>query len=285
MTNPVQIGDATLYLGDCLEILPTLGKVDCVVTSPPYGQQRDYGAKISDWRALVSGAITATPAHETTQILVNLGLIHSNGEVVPYWQDLIDDMRTDGWRHFGWYVWDKGFGLPGNWSGRLGPAHEFVFHFNKQSIEVTKWVKTKGYNHGGAGLRRPDGSLSGISSPDKIGQAFKVSDSVLRITPHQARGGLENQHPAIFPIELPNSLIRSFSTANDTILDPFMGSGTTGVACAKLGRKFIGVEIEEKYFDIACARIEEAYKQRDLFINVETEHTKAEQMPLLREDL
>ena len=56
------------------------------------------------------------------------------------------------------------------------------------------------------------------------------------------------------------------SSDGETILDPFMGSGTTGVACAKLGRKFIGIELEKKYFDIACQRIEEAYQQPDMFI-------------------
>lgn len=60
-----------------------------------------------------------------------------------------------------------------------------------------------------------------------------------------------------------------------TVLDPFMGSGTTGVACAKMGRKFIGIEIEPKYFDIACKRIEEAYKQPDMFVELPK---KAEQI-------
>tara|TARA_Y100000310_G_scaffold340489_1_gene436439 strand:- start:644 stop:880 length:237 start_codon:yes stop_codon:yes gene_type:complete len=68
-------------------------------------------------------------------------------------------------------------------------------------------------------------------------------------------------------------LVNLFTNPDQAILDPFMGSGTTGVACAKLGRKFIGIEIEPKYFDIACARIEEAYRQGDFFI----ERPKAEQ--------
>jgi len=72
------------------------------------------------------------------------------------------------------------------------------------------------------------------------------------------------EHPAPFPVELPYRAIET--TGAGLILDPFMGSGTTGVACARLGRKFIGIEIEEKYFDIACRRIEQAYRQRDLFI-------------------
>jgi len=73
------------------------------------------------------------------------------------------------------------------------------------------------------------------------------------------------KHPAIFPERLAIDHARSWTKGNDTILDPFMGSGTTGVACANLGRKFIGIEIEPKYFDIACERIENAQRQERLF--------------------
>lgn len=73
-------------------------------------------------------------------------------------------------------------------------------------------------------------------------------------------------HPNEKPIKLVNRFIRLHTIEGQTVLDPFMGSGTTGVACAKMGRKFIGIEIEPKYFDIACKRIEEAYRQPDMFV-------------------
>jgi len=73
-------------------------------------------------------------------------------------------------------------------------------------------------------------------------------------------------HPTQKPIEVMCWCIERLPDGANTILDPFMGSGTTGVACAKLGRKFIGIEIEPKYFDIACRRIEAAYAQPDMFI-------------------
>jgi DNA modification methylase len=264
MTGRVEhIGDATLYLGDCLEILPTLGKVDVVITSPPYGQQRDYGAKITDWRGLVSGAITNTPAHEATQILVNLGLIHKDGAVVPYWQDLIDDMKASGWRLFGWYVWDKGSGLPGDWNGRFAPAHEFIFHFNRTAIRPEKFVRTKSAGKVHGSFTQKNGTRKPMTQNGSPIQSMKISDSVIRIPPQKARGGPEAEHPAVFPVNLPKWLSQSWPGVT---LDPFMGSGTTGVACAKLGRKFIGIEIEPKYFDIACRRIDDAYKQADLFI-------------------
>ena len=85
------------------------------------------------------------------------------------------------------------------------------------------------------------------------------------------------EHPVAYPEELPRRCIMATTDTGETILDPFMGSGTTGVACAKLGRKFVGIEIEPKYFEIACRRIEEAYRQPDFFIEPPK---KAEQLAL-----
>ena len=225
-----------------------------ITLAPLTGSNMDYGAKIWDWRSLVSGAITATRGDP--QILVNLGLIHREGEVIEYWNDLIQDMRSVGWRLFGWYVWDQGDGLPGNWNGRLAPSHEFVFHFNKSARILNKWLKPKKMRvASGTGMRRADGTISGISSPHLCGQETKIQDSVIRVYRQMSRNGPEKDHPAVFPVLLPSELAQSFTDPGQTILDPFMGSGTTGVAAVKLGRKFIGIEIEPKYLDIACRRI------------------------------
>ncbi|NCO88161.1 MAG: site-specific DNA-methyltransferase, partial [Rhodobacterales bacterium] len=94
-------------------------------TSPPYAQQRDYGAakeKVGDWDALMQGVFAAAPVTDDAQVLVNLGLVHRSGEWQPYWEGWIEWMRTSGWRRFGWYVWDQGPGLPGDWNGRLAPS-------------------------------------------------------------------------------------------------------------------------------------------------------------------
>ena len=147
----------TLYLGNCVDILPTLPPADAVVTSPPYGQQRDYGRKIDDWRAVVSGALKAAPDGGKTQVLVNLGMFHRDGEVVTYWEPFIGDMRAAGWRLFGWYVWDQLSGMMGDWGGRLAPSFEFVFHFNRdaRSVNKTKPTVTVGKLHSG-NMRNPD---------------------------------------------------------------------------------------------------------------------------------
>jgi len=97
MTEKVQIGDATLYHGDCLEILPTLDKVDAVITSPPYANQRTYGGQMEDWDSTMDALLNAPDS----QILVNLGQVHVDGEVNMYWEPWRERMRSHGWRFFG----------------------------------------------------------------------------------------------------------------------------------------------------------------------------------------
>jgi DNA modification methylase len=258
------IGDATLYLGDCRDILPTLGPVDAVVTSPPYAQQRDYGAKIDDWRGLMAQAIGPTPDAGATQILVNLGLIHKDGRVLRYWDGFIEDMEAVGWRHFGWYVWDQGAGQAGDWNGRLGPSHEFVFHFNREARKPNKTKRTLGGKIHGPNIRAADGTAAPKTGQGDVVQPFKIPDSVIR-APRETAGGWEAAHPARYSVPFARDLVEAYTAPHDVVLDPFMGSGTTGVVCANLGRRFIGCEIEPAYFDIACRRIAEAYRQPRLF--------------------
>lgn len=97
-------------------------------------------------------------------------------------------------------------------------------------------------------------------------------------------GEARGDHPTQKPIEVMRWCIGHLPFPNRLILDPFMGSGTTGVACVKLGRQFIGIERESKYFDIACRRIEKAYAQPDLFVNAEAPPPKAEQMSLVLDE-
>ena len=212
-TRKEQIGDCTLYQGDCMEILPTLGKVDAVVTDPPYG----IGQHGGQWRdRLRNGRKTGH------RMLPNLGwdIARPNANTFSaliaccwhqifwggnYFADMLPPSR-------GWLYWDK----------RMGG--EFS-----------------------------DGEL-----------AWTNLDMVLRsITYCNKEHGKE--HPTQKPIRVMLWCL-GFLPDAETILDPFMGSGTTGVACVQLGRKFIGIEIEPRYFDIACKRIEDAHRQGDLFV-------------------
>lgn len=167
------------------------GKFRMVVTSPPYSNQREYEVGEIDWLALANGFFDAAiPATDLNcDILVNLGLVHSDGAVDAYWDAWLQHCKSAGWPLYGWYVWDKGNGAPGEWNGRLAPAHEFIFHFNSGRKPANKVVEAKGAARaGGASFRQKDGRLKRATSPDKIGQPFKVPDSVIRIGSEKTRG-------------------------------------------------------------------------------------------------
>lgn len=268
----------TLYCGDARDIVPEIERVRCVVTSPPYGKQRDYGAKISDWRQLVSGVLSGVKDSGDTQLLINLGLVHSDGAVDVYWGGFLDDMADANWRLFGWYVWDHGSGMAGDWNGRLAPSFEFVFHFNRTPRAVNKTKPTLGGKIHGPNIRNADGTANAKSHEGRPVNPTKIPDNVIRV-PRETSGGFAAAHPARFPEAFARELVEPFSAIGELVLDPFLGSGTTGVAAVKLGRQFTGIEIDPGYFDIACRRIAAALKEPDLFIEA-PQPMKQEALPL-----
>jgi DNA modification methylase/ParB-like chromosome segregation protein Spo0J len=227
-------------------------------TSPPYGSQRDYTTGgVSDWDALMQGAFrhVSDVMAEDGQVLVNLSLIHRDGEWVPYWRGWLDWMRAQGWRRFALYAWDQGPGLPGDWNGRLAPAFELVFHLNRTARQANKIVPCKwaGDPLHMTGLRRADGTMSGCTHEGRPIQPFRVPDSVLRITRHKARG-IETEHPAVFPVALPEFLMRAYTDAGEVVFEPFAGSGTTILAGQRTGRRVRAIELAPEYVDLAIAR-------------------------------
>jgi len=243
---------------DAVDKLMAGQRADLLFTSPPYAQQRDYKKEISDWDGLMNGVFAAAPVKDGAQILVNLGLVHESGRVNCYWDAWLDFMGANGWPLFGWYVWDKGFGLPGNWNGRLAPAHEFIFHFSKGGNKpANKWVDKKPENIGkikhGTGMRGKDGKMSGVASPDAGCQPTKVADSVIRVSPHMARQG-SNTHPAMFPVALCEHIYRSYAKAGDWLFEPFSGSGTSIIACENMGMNCAAMELAPEYTDVAIKR-------------------------------
>jgi len=233
-------------------------QADLCFTSPPYGQQRDYkSGGISDWDALMQGVFSILPVKHDAQVLVNLGMIHRDGEWMPYWDGWVEWMRSAGWRRFGWYVWDQGPGLPGDWNGRLAPSHEFIFHFNRvaERARKTKAKKPESieYNDHGNGMRRKDGKMSGVSSPHLSLQSHKIPDSVVRVMRHKARG-IECEHPAVFPVDLVSEMLTAFSDPDDLVFEPFCGSGTQLISAQKNGRSCYGMELAPVYTDVAVRR-------------------------------
>lgn len=203
MTRVETIGKATLYLGDCREILPTLGKVDAVVTDPPYGI-----------------GIAANPVRQAHEKM------DWDNSVPP--PELIDAM-VDAAPHA--IIWGGNyFALP--------PAQCFLI-----------WDKMQPHDFS---LAMAEIAWTNIKKPAKM---FRLS-----VTSYA------KEHPTQKPDALMKWCIGHLPDPAHSILDPFMGSGTTGVAAVQMGRKFIGIEREPKYFDIACKRIEDAQRQGDMFI-------------------
>lgn len=250
------VGDST----DPATVARLLGgeQVDCVFTSPPYDQQRTYEGKMaSDWRALLAGVCAAMLPHleDDAQVFVNLGLVHRDGRVVRYWDGLIADLDAAAWPLFGWYVWDKLNGMPGDWNGRLAPAHEWVFHFCRESLKPNKTVKTKREgDRVGSTQRNPDGSLKSFTRAGAAIQPYKIPDSVVRLSPMMERGSSVGDHPAVFPIALPETFMQAY--AGGLWYEPFCGSGTSIIAAHRTGRRCYGVELNPRYADIVLRRAE-----------------------------
>lgn len=267
----LRCGDATS--SDDFKALAKGSRIDLVFTSPPYAQQREYGdaSHVTDWDALMQGTFAACDTKAlspTCQILVNLGLVHRDGDWLAYWTHWIDWMKSRGWRRFGWYVWDQGFGLPGEWNGRLAPSFEFVFHFNKAGRTVNKTkakheenIKVRGVagigrGHGRSTMRGKDGKTKAFGNPEASAAPFKIPDSVLRITRQVGKIARDLDHPAVFPVALPAEIIDAFAPLGATIYEPFCGSGSQIIAAEKTGRRCLAMEIEPGYCDVAVARWE-----------------------------
>lgn len=233
MTQPVTIGNATLYLGDCREILPALGMVDAVITDPPYGRKTHEGARTR---------LDANGKETGDEILVNFASI-SCDDFLALSQSLVTMttrwvVMTCEWRYAALI---EEVGLPlvrlGVWTKPNG-APQFTGDRPATGWEAVAILHREGPKRWNGGGKRAVWNI-----PAEPGE-----------------------HPTQKPLALMRQWVELFTDQNETILDPFMGSGTTGVAAVNLGRKFVGIEIKPKYFNIACQRIEEATRQPDLFI-------------------
>lgn len=227
-----------------------------LVTSPPYLDLRAYKGPIRDWQSLATGFMTVAVGHrsEPADLVVNLGLVHREGQVVRYWERWLDACAAAGYPLYGWYVWDQLFGMAGEWNGRLAPAHEWLFHFSFGHQSAHKWVPTQGRTDiASRSFRQADGSVAPLTSPATVGQPYKVPDSVLRCYAEQARG-IQNAHPAVFPPAFPAFCLETWSEPGAAIYDPFLGSGTTLVAADNLGRRCFGCEIDPGYVAVTLQR-------------------------------
>lgn len=236
-------------------------KPDLVVTSPPYASQREYGGHMDNWLFLMRRVFGCMPTKPTTQVLVNLGLIHVDGEVSVYWEPWVAFMRSRGWKFYGWYVWDKISGMPGGLGGRPASCHEFIFHFNKQAVEIQK---TQPCKHAGKSSFRANpramassggaSKTSKFASPDSVTGQTKIPDSVFRMHAARTSGQPEAEHPAVYPIGLPLALYKAYAKPGDVVYEPFSGSGTSLMAAEECGMRCFAMDIEPTYCDIALRR-------------------------------
>lgn len=214
------IGNATLYLGDCLTVLPTLSMADAVITDPPYGigADRNLRANKRQGNAAVASKDYGNANWDSeTPAQGALDLIARSGKWSIFW--------GGNYFHFApsacWLVWDKD-------NGDNGYADcELAWTNLPRAVRKFRW--------------RWMGMLQELAGDKK-----------------EIR-----EHPTQKPVQLIEWCIK-LCPDSDTVLDPFMGSGTTGIACANLGRSFVGIEIYEPYFNMACERIENAQRQQRL---------------------
>lgn len=221
MIETVTIGNATLYLGDCREILPSLVAIDAVVTDPPYGIGYVKGAG----GRRVAG--TRLPPRRNIEAIVgddrpfDPELFLKYPEVILWGANHFSKRLTEGGR---WLAWDK---LAGSTLSDSFSDVEYAWHSEAGAARIFSYLWKGVLQDGEKGARR--------------------------------------EHPTQKPIALMQWCVTLLKGRAATVLDPFMGSGTTGVACIKLNRHFVGVEIEPKYFEVACRRVAEAVDQPNMF--------------------
>ncbi len=217
MRKEVLADGVELYLGDCREVLPTFGKVDAIVTDPPYGINVDTNS------TRFSGGVRSA-AKRRIGVDYGAGIVGDKSPFDPSILPAADDTIIWGWNNF---------------AGDLPRGTALI------------WIKTA---DAAFGTFLSDAEIAWFSRGHGVYCFRDLSNKA------EARWRV---HPTQKPLPLMQWCIQKTKGA---VMDPFMGSGTTGVAAIKLGRKFVGIEIDPKYFDIACKRIQAAIDAPDMFV-------------------
>lgn len=240
-------GTVRLICGDCLEVLPFIESVDITISSPPYNtipKTAASGLLAESKRKLNDGYETHTddmPEPEYRAWMqdvfglcraVSKGLVWINHKTRFRDKSGIHPMQIFDWPFYSEIVWDRGGSLTLN-ARKFAPSHEFIY---------------------------------GFGVPHYWDDAYNTLLSIWRINPEREI----KDHPCPFPVEIPIRLMQASCPIGGEVLDPFMGSGTTGVACVRTGRKFIGIEKEPKYFEIAKRRIIDELNRFPLLEKTET---------------
>ena len=228
------IGNAELWLGDCMDVLPTLPKVDAVITDPPYGEATHANAKSNRGSGTGHKAIDfkSMTAEQLSVVLNHCALLCDRWTIATMeWRHIaaFDKAPPTGLELVRFGVWVKTNPMPQISADRPAQGWEGIAYLHSTSGVKKRW------NGGGS-----HGNFVGALVTD-------------------------GAHPTGKPVPLLTQFVERFTDQGSSVLDPFMGSGTTGVAAVQMGRQFIGIEREPKYFDIACKRIEDAQRMVDMF--------------------
>lgn len=237
------IGNARLVLADCRDVLPPIGRADACITDPPYGVTAlAWDKQVAGWEQLV----------DAPQLWCFGSLRFFLG------------FRPEGWTYAQEVVWEKHNGS-NNHADRFRRVHALAVHFYRGDWSALH--KETVYTHDATArtvrrkARPPHfGSINASTYASQDG-----GPRMMRSVIHAASCHGYAEHPTQKPVAVVRPLVEYSVPAGGVAIDPFMGSGTTGVACVVSGRRFVGIEIEPRYFDVACRRIEEAYRQGDLF--------------------
>jgi site-specific DNA-methyltransferase (adenine-specific) len=253
-----------LIFGDCGERLKDLKdeSMDLTLTSPPYANQRKktYGGvhpdKYVEWFLPISNELFRVLKPDGTFIL-NIKENVVNGERHTYVLELIIEMRKQGWLWTEEFIWHKKNSFPGKWPNRFRDSWERCLQFNKNKkfnmyqdevmVPMGEWTKKRLKRLGKNDIIRRDsntGSGMGKNLSNWEGREMSYPTNVLHLPTESGNKG----HSAAFPLSLPTWFIKLFTKKYDTVLDPFVGSGTTLLASQCLNRNSIGIEASEEYY-------------------------------------
>ncbi|MBD2076240.1 site-specific DNA-methyltransferase [Phormidium sp. FACHB-592] len=259
------------HCGDCLDVLLLLPdqSVDLIVTSPPYADQRKntYGGihpdQYVEWFLPIAAELKRV-LKPTGSFVLNIKERVVNGERHTYVLELILEMRKQGWLWTEEYCWHKRNSYPGKWSNRFRDGWERCLHFNvskkfamyqdEVKVPTGDWAKSRLRKLSETDMLRDNskvGSGFGKNISNWVGRDMAYPDNVLHMATECANKG----HSAAYPVELPSWFIKLFTQSGDVVLDPFMGSGTTAVACEKLARSFVGIDVSDEYCELARHRL------------------------------
>lgn len=266
MSPYYQDSAVTIYHGDCREILPI--ESDLIVTSPPYDQLRDYGGHAFDFQSC-AGAIAASLKHGAIMVWIVADQTLGGSESLSSFKQVIFFHDVLGLNLHDTMIYEKA-GCPFPETNRYYPVAEFMFILSRGKPKTTNLIQDQRNNWNGSKVarlhsdRQVNGEVKSNSAfriePGRTVKEFGVRGNIWRYSI-----GMGNttdfmpafEHPAMFPEKLASDHIQSWSNPGELITDPFAGSGTTLRAAKDLGRKAIGVEIEERYCEIAARRMEQ----------------------------